>query len=108
MIVHLLRDRHGNPRFNKKELYVISIGIVFLYAMLYYISDYPLELQRRDADPYNKRQNLRFIDYFEFSILSWVTGGSGQQRFSRVDWHWTTRLLSITQKLILMYIILFI
>ena len=110
MLLYLLGIKKSKNRlkFNKKEMFVIAIGIVFIFSVLYYISDYPLEMQRRIADPDLEHQNINFVDYFLFSLLSWVTGGTGQGRFSRVDWHWTTRMLYICQLLLLTYTVLFI
>ena len=110
MLLYLLGIKQSKIRvkLNKKEMFVIALGIILSFAILYYISDYPLEIQRRNADPDVEHQNINFVDYFLFSLLSWVTGGTGQQRFARVDWHWTTRLLYICQMLILTYTVLFI
>lgn len=108
MFIGLIKSKLKRKSFNKKEMFVFAFFVVLVFALFYYISDYPVEMQRRKNDPNKEHQDLYFIDYFQFSLLSWVTGGTGQQRFSRVDWHWTTRMLHICQMLILLYMILFI
>ena len=108
MIIHYFKSLTGYKTLNRKEMFTISVTSVIFFAILYYISDYGLEQQRREDDKHHEHQNLDFIDYFQFSLMTQITMSDSGQRFSRVDWTWNTRYINICQMLILLYMVLFI
>lgn len=88
MVVSLLRNYN---------LFIIFMVFIIFYAIIYYIVDYPLELQRRKNDKLHKYQSLTITDYFIFSLLTWTTVGDGNGRFASVDWSKETRYINICQ-----------
>ena len=70
----------------KKKIFLISMVLVMFFAVLYYISDYPLESKRRKGNKNVNHRELRFLDYFIFSLGTWATVSPKESKFYDLNW----------------------
>ena len=87
-------------------LFILCLFLVIFFSLLYMLSDWPAEQERRQEDPDRKKQDLSYIDYFIFSISVWTTVGGGASRFATADWEMNTRYIYMCQLISLLYVIL--
>tara|TARA_B110000967_G_C18564257_1_gene401649 strand:+ start:32 stop:358 length:327 start_codon:yes stop_codon:yes gene_type:complete len=80
----------------KEKIFLLSMMFVMGFAVLYYISDYPLETKRRKVNKKGEYGELNFIDYFVFSLGTWTTVSPGHKVYD-AKWARNTYYIYICQ-----------
>jgi len=94
----------------KEKIFLISMLLITFFALLYYISDYPLELKRRKDNTNVQHRELHFLDYFIFSLGTWATVSPKENKFNDLNWSRNSYYIYICQLIMIIgsWIFLFV